>query len=242
MWILLTQTRKRCLWTWMILSGLITVLTLLQTITGELSGAATTAWTWILLNLYPGVAFLFLGVLRNRYPSKAIPRNLHLALWWCTFVYLLLALATILAEPLVIRPGRSTQQFLLDSYQWLLPPNVLLLGGYYQAFIRRTPLFMPNESSILSLAAQEAGAWRKKGDLLRSRCFDEIAAGNVAAVFSILREQHSKNTQLQDNLLVLEGEYNTVIQNRTMNITEPEEAQRQINRITLGVLNLIRQP
>ncbi len=241
MWTLLTQTRKTCLWLWLTFTAAITLLTFLQTALGRLEEIEPLAWLWVMVLLVPGLTLLFISVLLNRFPSKIVPKAVHLALWLSTLAYLLLALATILAEPMALMNGQSIEGHLKQSLWWMLPFNGLLLLGFWLAFVRRAPLFVPDEKIILDVAGTQAEAARKKGNLTRSQCFEEVAAGNLPAAMEQLKQHLSEGRSERNDLAVLMGEYKNLVRNKDLNTIEPAEAQRQLNRITMAVLNLIGQ-
>lgn len=241
MWTLLTQTRKTCLWLWLLFTAAVTMLTLLQTTLGKLDEVAPVAWLWVLVLLVPGLAMLFVSVLLNRFPSKIVPNAVHLALWLSTLAYLSLALITVLAEPMAILNGQSIAGHLKQSLWWMLPFNFVLLVGYWLAFVRRAPLFVPDEKIILDVAGTQAEAARKKGNLTRSQCFEEVAAGNLPAAMEQLKQHLPEGRSERNDLAVLMGEYKNLVRSKDLNTIEPAEAQRQLNRITMAVLNLIGQ-
>ena len=240
-WIQITHTRKIGLWLWLSFTAALTLLTLLQTTFGKLGEVLVVAWLWVLVLLVPGLTMLFISVLTNASPSKVNPKAVHSALGLSTLAYLMLALITVLAEPMAVMNGESIEGYLKKSFWWMLPFNGLLLIGFWLVIVRRRPLFLPDEKILLEVATTQANTARDKGQLLRSRCFDEVGAGNLSAAMDLLKQQYSDGRREKNELILLQGEHNNLLRNRDLNLVEPAEAQRQLNRITMAVLQLIGQ-
>jgi len=241
-WILLSDTRRKCLWIWMSMTVVVSLWTLIQTLTGLLSDmAVSVGWLWVFLNLFPGLIALFVSLLQNRYPAKIIPHAVHKGLYLGAMAYLALVMLTLIAEPLATQGAWSLITYLEKSYLWLAPFHLLLLAGFSLTFYRKELIFLPNEKILQDLASQNAEKWKKKGNLLRSRCLEAIASGDLAAAFELVKEHLPIDDSRQVDVVMLQGEYTLLRQNIDLNLVAPDEAQRQLNRITMALLNIIEQ-
>jgi hypothetical protein len=67
-----------------------------------------------------------------------------------------------------------------------------------------------------------------------------IAAGEFDAVFQLLKQIYeSQNTHEHHEIILLESEYAHLKRNQDLNTIDPDQAQRQTNRITMALLNYI---
>ncbi len=153
---------------------------------------------------------------------------------------MLLALLTLLSEPFATRGELSMVQYLTQSYWWLLPMEAILLAGYGLVFFRKDSIFKPNEQIILDFAVQKAADWKGQGNSLRQQCFELIAANKLSSVFSIMKKQFEKTDRNDLNAVVLlENQFTEISRQRDLNLVEREEAQISLNRIVMGLMNLV---
>lgn len=241
-WVLLSVTRRKCLWVWIVFTAIVVLWTLLQTLTGLLDElAAPVGWLWVALQIFPGLVVLFVSVLYNRYPAKVIPVAAHRALWLGAMSYLLLVVFTLMAEPLAIQGDLGIIGYLEMSYMWLLPFQLVLLGGFVLAFFRKESIFLPNEKILLEVASRNAEKWQVKGDTVRSGCFEKIAAGDIKGGFETVKMHLSTDDNRQSEVALLQGDFSRLQQNIDLNLVSREEGQRQLNRITMALLNIIEK-
>jgi hypothetical protein len=239
---LLSETRRACFQVCLSGALMILLLVFVQTISGKLEDATGFAWIWVIGTAILPLTTVWISVLLNRYPSKLFQPGTHWALVAGTAFYFLLALITLLAEPFATRGDLSTVQYLGQSIWWLLPIEALLLAGYYLAFWRKDSLFRPNAQLILDFAAQKASAWQQKGNTLRQQCFESIASNDMPGAFNLLKSQFSASSGDDLNAVVLlQNQYNELSRQRDFNLVEPGQAQISLNRITMGLINLVEK-
>lgn len=234
---LISETRAKCWRAWKILPPVLFVLFFIQTVTGRLSPETTQAWIWLFAGLVPGLMVLWASIYLNYHPAKLILQPLHQALVLGTWLYLSLLLLTPLAEPFAQFNGQSTVAFLQASYLWLAPLQALLLAAYALAFIRKEAIFRPDASLIMAYAEEKAG---RADSTHQKQALNLVASGDLGAALAFVSEQLEKSgsSELQA-VILLRSEWSTLQQHRNMNLLEPELAQRQMNRITMGLLNII---
>ncbi|GJM32074.1 MAG: hypothetical protein DHS20C18_10750 [Saprospiraceae bacterium] len=242
MWLLLSKTKKGGLKIWGIFLVLVTGLTFLQTLTGQLAEMNILGWCWTGINLLPGFLILFISVLMDRESSKLITQFAHRMLLGLTTIYLLLLLSTLLAEPFATKGTLSMQEYRLRSFWWLLPYQLILIGGYYLLFFRKKPIFQPDQSAIIKMAGKEAIKWAEIQDSLRQECFQLIAKGKVETALEKLKENIDE-TGIGDpeKVILLQNQYNENRNNQRMNLISMDEWQRSQSRISLALMELLRQ-
>lgn len=241
MWKLLSETRSRCLYASMIGASVVTLFVLIQSITGKLAPEDLPfAWTWVAVNLLPGLALLWVNVLRQRTPAKLVHPAMHRALVWGTWGYTGMLLLTFLALGGALQQGNSVVGYFRSSWFWLLPAQLVLVGSYVLAFYRKESVFRPGEQVITAFSQQKAAEWQQKGNTARQQCFELVAANDMPAAFDALKAAFDgKNTPNHHATITLESQYTELQRQINMNAIEPAQAQIHLNRIAMGVLNLI---
>lgn len=241
MWKLLSDTRSRCLNAWMIGSAVVTLFVLIQSVTGKLApDDLPFAWGWVALNLLPGLILLWVNVLLQRTPAKLVHPSVHRAMVWGTWGYTLMLLLTFLTLGGALQRGDSVVGYFRMSWFWLLPAQLILVSGYVLAFYRKTEIFRPSAEVITAFSQKKAAEWQQKGHELRQQCFELVATNKMPDVFNILKKSFGgKNTENLNATITLESQFNDLQRQRDMNTLEPAQAQIFLNRIAMGVLNLI---
>ena len=238
-WRLLSETRKQCILAALIGTALAVTLVFVQSVSGLLEGITALGWLWVMMVVLPALVVLWISILRNRYPAKIVHPTAHQTLVWGSWTYFLLALLTLLAEPLATRGSRSLQQYLTQSLWWTLPLELMLIAGYWLIFYRKDSIFKADEKIILDFAAQKAATWEAKGNLLRQQCFELIASNDMPGAFSKMKAVFEKAGSAELNAIVLlEGQYNSLLRDRDLNVVDRDKSQIELNRIVMGVLNL----
>ena len=235
MWTLLSHTRHKCWTIWLVISSLITLIVLTQTVNGTLNTVTSTAWIWLALTIMPGFSLLFISLIQHEQPAKLIPIYIHRALWVGTLGYLFLVMLTLLTQPVALDNGMSIQQMLILSYKWLVPFEAVLLIGFILAFFRQSSLYQPDNRAIVELALQHSSQWKAKGISRRQRCFDLIAADNLQDACNLIR---SENDSLADVAISLQGRYTEVMNGMELHTVDPKDARRELNKIAVALLEL----
>lgn len=226
---------------WMIGGSIITLFVLIQSFTGKLAAEDLPfAWTWLAVNLLPGLLLLGVQVLRLRLPAKLIHPVAHKALVWGAWGYVFMLLLTFFSLGLALGQGNSVVGYFRNSWYWLMPAQGLLLLGFWLAFYRKESVFRPSEQVITAVAQQKATQSQQKGNVLRQQCYEWVAANDMDAVFNCLRQAfEGKNAQNHNAAIALEAQHRELKRQVDLQLIDPKEAQIALNRIIMGVLNLI---
>ena len=239
-WLLLSESRGRILRFWNICTGIVLLFVLIQTVTGKLAGIEGTAWAWAIGTLIPGLLMLNVGAWTNKSPSKIIHPAAHRAMLAAAMGYLLLVFCTLLFSQAAIEQNDyGLDTWLTRSLTLLLPFQVLILIGFWLIFFKKDSIFRPNPQIILDVANKKAQQARSQGKTLRLQCLDLVAANNLPEAFDHLKAYFEKNnTENFRASVVLSGEYNSLLREAQLNTIDPAQVQRNINRVTIAVLEL----
>ena len=205
---LITKIKKQLLWLWVGFSIPVLLLVFIQTIAGKYAEIETTPWMWTGVNLLPGFILLMYGAVRNKNAGKFIQTFIYRIIFVAVVAYLILILMTLIAMT-----AGSAEQSLVDyfqqSYQWLLPFQVLLLGVFGLLYFREEPMFLPNEKIIKEHVIKEMKKVDVKNNQLKQEGFELLQANNYSELFELLQQQ--KGTVDEDEetkLLMLKTQYN----------------------------------
>jgi hypothetical protein len=214
-------------------------------VNGKFESIEGLAWAWLAAALLPGSLLLNAGALLNQRPAKLIAPVAHRVLLTLTGLYLVALLLSLLLSQRAIeqRADYGLQHYLQDSLLYLLPLSLLLALGFWQLFFRKESLFQPNPAIIADTASTQAAQARRKQLLEQTRAYELVAAADLPAAFELLnRYFEAKNdTPRRDELLLLQNGHASLLREKNMNTIDPEQAQRNLNRITLALLTLIAQ-
>ncbi|MCB0635880.1 MAG: hypothetical protein KDC54_04655 [Lewinella sp.] len=239
--LLVRETQLRLRRQWLPAALLIVLLVLLQTVFGHYRGIETEAWLWILLALAPVTVLLYAARWIKPYvPGMVEPSALrsYRSLLW---IYALLILLTILLSQAAVNLNDwGLKDYMGRSLWWLLPTNLLTLGGLADLLLRNKTGNGPTSDAI----AREAQARSERIDTdqhpLRKKCLVCIGESDLPGAMALL-EQHFE--EIADNrslnqLIIRKGEYQRLVRSMEREVIAPEEAQRQLNRIALALLEM----
>jgi hypothetical protein len=236
-WMLLADVRRRLLPWWLALSALILALLLVQTLFGKYAGIEGQVWFWGSFLLLPGLLLLLLSAWLNKHSARIVAPSAYRALWGLTLLFLLLTLGTLLLAQLAIEKNDyGLDTWLRKSYAWLAPLNILLCTGLVLLFYRRQELFQPGSEVMIRLAGEKAHRARHP---VAAQVFESLAQNNLDLAFDRL-QRHFEACSVPDlhHILVLRNEYRNLVRARQSDIIDPEKAQRQLNRLTLSLLEI----
>ena len=148
-WKILSSTRHLCWRIWLVFTALIVCILLGQTFNNKYGDSVLDWWWWFGLNVLPGLSLIYISLLLNSNPAKAVPREVHRGLWLGTLCYMLLIFATILGQGWSVRGELSLNDYRRQSYAWLLPFQLILMAGYFLEFVRKESLFRPDARVIM---------------------------------------------------------------------------------------------
>jgi Effector-associated domain 11 len=238
MLVLLADSRKKLLWLWLGFTAVIMLFTLIQTVTGKLEDIVGTTWLWVFINLLPALVLLLVAVLLNKNPSKVVLKTAFHLVFVATCAYLLFVLATQWTIPLATR-DRSIEDYLQQSYIWLVPLQLVLIIAFSILYFRKTPLFMPNEKILLEIVNKKAEYAKRTSNVKQQQAFDMLIAGDkMNDLFSFLRTHVTTDT---NDVIVLQGQYNEWTRQRDLNLATPEELKIALNKLTLASINYVEK-
>ncbi len=227
---------------WGTVALLLLILVFLQSLSGRLYGIQPIAWGWLALAVLPGLSMLFGTTLSERSAYRMVPRFVHRSLLWASALYLVLVLATLLAEPFALQHQLSIKQYRLQSLYWLLPFQSLLLAGFYLLFYRRKAFYHPPLSSLQEVAKGEAGRSALAGQERRRHCLELISKGQLEQALEQWREWVGQSGIGDlEQAVSLQSQYHEHQKNHQMNLISYEEWQRGRSRVAAALLALLRQ-
>jgi hypothetical protein len=244
MLILLADTRKRLLWLWLGFTAVIISLVFIQTLTGKFEGIERKAWLWVFTNQLPALILLLAAVILNKNPSKVLLQSTFNAVMWGTVVYLIFVLITLFALPFATI-NWSIEGYLNKSYLWLLPFQIVLLAAFWILYFKKQPLFRPNPTILQEYVAKKAEFAERTQNNDQKHAFNLlIADGKMPDLFDYLKTEFQKDnanrTEVND-ILLLQNQYNNWRHNNDLNLATPEDLQRELNRQTIAIINLIEK-
>jgi len=233
MLILLTDTRKKLLWLWLGFSLGLVLLAFVQTLNGKFELVETQAWSWLFIQLLPGLVLLFAAVLLNKNPSKVLMRATFRAVYAGTLVYLLLIALTFLALPMAVA-NWSIEGYLTKSHTWLLPIQTILLIAFYIMYFRKEPLFRPNAAIMQEYVSKKAEFAQRTGNVARAQVFELLVSdGGLGAALDYLRDHEKTDTAA---VVLLQSQYVEWTKQRDLNLLPPDALQRELNRMTMATI------
>ena len=240
LWILLADTRKKLLWLWLIFTGIIIALFLFMTIVNTFEGVEITAWIWAFISLMPMLAMLFIGVFRNPNPSKVIKKSVFYLVFYGALGYLILTLATLLGLQawLDAHTEGGIGDYFKQSYLWLLPFQILLLGGAWVLYFQKTKLIQPDEKILLEYAQKKAEYAQRFGNLAQQEAFDLLIDNKMPALFELMTLQ-LKGKPEQNDIVLLQGTYTRIKETHNYDTEDPAVLQRELNRISMALIDII---
>jgi len=234
---LITKIRKQLLWIWIGLSAPVVTLVFIQTIAGKYIEIETTPWFWLGINVLPGLVLLMVGALQNRNAGKFVQTFIYRIILGTTIAYLLMVLVTLLS----MTAGSAEQSlvsYFQQSYQWLLPFQLLLMATFGLLFFKKEALFRPNEKMIKGYLSKEMQKANSKNNLQQQQAYELLVANNYSDLFETLHSQLDKKGK-ETQLLMLETQYNNWEEKTNLGLMDSKEAQLTINRITMALIQLI---
>ncbi|MFN0015800.1 MAG: hypothetical protein ACKVU2_14755 [Saprospiraceae bacterium] len=233
MLILLADTRKKLLWLWLGFTAGLVLLALVQTLSGKFELIETQAWTWLFVQVLPGMLLLLAAVLMNKNPSKVLLRATFRAVYVGTLAYLLLVTLTFFALPMAVA-NWSIEEYLGKSNTWLLPFQAVLLLAFVQMYFRKEPLLRPNPAIMQQYVAKKAEFAQRTGNVARAQAFDLLVSdGGLGAALEFLRDHEKTDT---NSVVMLQSQYAEWVKQRDLNLLPPDALQRELNRLTMAAI------
>jgi CRISPR/Cas system-associated endoribonuclease Cas2 len=236
MLVLLADTRKKLLWLWLAFTAAISILFLIQTISGKLEDIESTAWLWLFINILPCLVLLFVAVLWNKNASKVLLVSTFRAVYASAWAYLLLLLATLLALPFAT-VNSSIEDYLKDAYLWLIPFQVILMVVFSLLYFRKETLLRPNAAIMQEYVSKKAEFAKRAGNDSQNTAFNALI--NNADLTEVLTHLRTHLADNKNDIIVLQSQYVNWQKERDLNLSPPDVLQRELNRLTMAVVNYI---
>lgn len=241
MLLLLSEIRKKLLWTWLILSAPTLILLTIQELNGVFVGAGGTPWIWAVLNLLPGFGFLLLAAILNLNPGKHIWKPVFRIILVITAAYLLWVLLTALGMR-----ARPESQSLIDYFRQAgyrpAAFQLVLLGVFGLLFLRRETTFVPNEKIVGEHAAKALVKAKDIKNLPRAEALELFVLAKFPDLFSALNQFFAgKKPAVLNDLALLQNQYTENRRQLGLGVSDPKAAQREFNRIALALLSIIEK-
>ncbi len=238
MLILLSDTRKKLLWLWLIGTALITTLVLAQTFSGVYENIIGTAWAWAFINLLPSLILLYVAVLLNKNASKLVLTSVFRVVYIGALAYFGCLLLFMVARPLATF-DQSIEAYLRMSYTILVPFQGLLMVLFGLLYFKKESLFRPNAAIIQTYVSKRAESAQQKGSPAQQQAFDKLLnADSLTEVLDFLRSHLKEDT---NDIVLLQSQYANWQKDKDLNLTPPDALQRQLNNLTMAVLNYIER-
>jgi len=242
-WLLVKDARRKVIRWWNPIAAFALIIGLLQVVFGRWSETEGWALFWLGVNILPGTILLHLNAWLNKYPEKIVPYGAYRSLLSLCVVFLLIALLTLLSVGLVIqmRDDWGHRDYLLQSFKWTIPLNLLLVAGIALIFYRRENVVRPNARIILDVVQRESQIARKEGCVQRMKCLQLLINNQMPAAFILLREFFPANSGSFDHTILLQGRFNNLQKMIDFQTIESDKAQMEINKIMVALLDLIKE-
>lgn len=228
----LTLARQRLLRTALIFAAILLVLLLVQTLAGKHGQQTTGVWAWV-LGLWLPLLFALFGMqwldADNRRADSQLFGLTRGGLW----IYGLLFLAIILLQPLPAL-SLSLYELLTKAAFGLVPALLLLLALTFRIFLkpsgsaRETLEVLPPEQKEQILADFQPVALQVRR---------KIADNQIGKAIDELRTFCADHGLPDDELLLLQSQWNKNEKLRRLNTTDPKTVDRESNRIAQALLD-----
>lgn len=241
-WLLLADTRKKLLWLWVTIAGLIIALFVFMTLVNTFEGVEGASWMWALSALLPPLTLLFLGIVINPHPSKVVKKSTFLLLFYCALSYLLLVLATVLGMQawLDAHTNQNIADYFQESYFWIFPFQTLLLAGLGILYFQNKRRIEVDEKTMLNYVQKKAEYAHRFSNSKQQTAFDLLIKNDRDNLFEYLKNEYDKSTEITD-IVLLQSQYNDIQQKLEFNTTDPSQLQRELNRISIGLIDFIEK-
>jgi hypothetical protein len=238
MLVLLADTRKKLLWLWLAFTAVFSLLFLIQTLSGKFEDIVGTAWLWLFTHISPCLVLLFVAVLLNKNPSKVLLLSTFRAVYASAWAYWLLLLVTLLALPFATA-NSSIEAYFKEAYLWLMPFQLILMVVFSLLYFRKETLLRPNAAIMQAYVSKKAEFAERAGNDSQNTAFKALI--NNADLTEVLTYLRIHLVDSKNDIIVLQSQYTNWQKERDLNLTAPDVLQRELNRLTMAVVNYIEE-
>ncbi|HHS95674.1 MAG TPA: hypothetical protein ENJ45_03720 [Phaeodactylibacter sp.] len=240
MLVLISKIKKRLLWLWLGFSIPILLLIFVQSIAGKYTEIEMTPWVWVAVNLIPGFIVLLLAAIQKKNSGKFIQTFVFRVIFLLALIYLVLLLMTLVSMS-AAAPEQSIAEYFKNSYPWLVPFQVLLVGVFILLYFKKETIFRPNEKMIKKYLLKEKNKAAEKNNIAQEQAFELLTNNDYPTLFNTLKNSfHSDQTQ-HNQIILLHSQYNKWKKNTDLGLMDKKDAQLNINRITMALIHLIEK-
>ncbi len=243
MLLLLSEVRKKLLAIWLIFSALLLFFFFFEFNVGKYEGLETAAWLWIFTQILPGLLILLAATFYKTNMGKAI---LKWAFWAVDglvaffLVFVLVSLAGISSGS----SGKSLAEGFAESYRFLLPLQILVVGLLAVLFFKKDSIFQPNENILRGHAEKQLADAKSAGQIDRSRALEFFVAAEMPEMLDFLEEKmKAKNaaTDRLNDLFLLKNQLKTLRRETDLGTSDERDSRKEYNRICLAALGLVNE-
>lgn len=243
MLVLISEARKKLLLLWLIFTALLLVFFLLQFLNGKYAGMETAAWSWIFVQVLPGLGLLLAASLLNLNRGKIIVRWAIWAILGLAGLFLLAVLVSLVGIS-GGSSGKNLSEAFADSYFFLGVLQAVVLAALGVLFFKKESIFPPKKEQLLGHAQTLLDAAQKSGELDRSRALELFFSDDLPAMLDFLEEKlrakNSKHGRLND-LFLLKNQLTRVRRDAGLGVSSEADSSLNYNRICLTALELVTE-
>ena len=239
-WKLLAESRNQLLRWWHWTSAGLLLCIVFQQVMGKIEGIEVLIWTWFFALILPSVVLLNVHVFLNKHSDKAIHPRIHRLLLGLTLAYLSLVFITFwLSQKAIEVNDYGLDVYFLQSYRHLLPLSILLVLSFFLVFYRQNSLLRPSNQSVLAMARERKKEAARKGKALQSDCLNTLGEGRLIQAIDQMKAYFSTNdAEGLQHAILLQSQISRIEEDLQLNVIEAEKAQINLNRITIGLIDL----
>lgn len=240
-WVLLTDTRQRILRYWNIAAFVLLVFLFIQQSTGLIEGALLEVWRWYFVAILPGFMLLHYSAWTRRRTDRIINRAAHRSVYWLSVAYVgMLFITFFLSRAAIDHNDYGFSAYFTRSLWIVLPFNLILCSGYWLLFYKQEPLFKPSSAVLMEVASHKAAAARNTKNEAQYACYEAVRNNNFGALFLLMEKAYNEQRFSDfDSMLHLQSHYNALKKEIELQVITETDARIQLNRITVGLIDLI---
>lgn len=241
--LLLSDLRKKILLLWLLLSAVLLLFFLFQAQNGKYAGLESAAWTWIFVQLLPGLTLLLAATLFRFNQGKVVLKWVFWTISGLSVLFLLFVIFTLLSVS-GGAAGLSLEEGFARSYRYLLPLQGLLLAVFAVLFFKKDSLFQPGEGVLRSHAQQLLDQAKTAGSLDRQRALELFVAADMPAMLDFIEEKMRAKSPAHtsfNEVLLLKNNLVVLRKNTDMGRLSAEESRREYQRICVAAMGLVEE-
>jgi hypothetical protein len=183
-----------------------------------------------------------LGVGFGQFVAKSWAARVVSTAFWAIYLgvlaYLSCLLFYLLATPFAMSNARL-DDYLIHSFGFLVPFQLLLIGLFWLLYFKETPFFTPNAAIIGTYIHKKAATAAQTGHVQQQEAFAALTQdADLSNVLTLLRNHLPEDTS---DIVLLQNQYTNWQRDKNLNLTAPDALQRQLNNLTLAITHYIEK-